>query len=207
MIYGLYAITDPNLMPGNILFAKVTAALQGGCRLIQYRNKSDPYSNRLDDATQLRDLCRQYDARLIVNDDLDLALASAADGVHLGQNDVDLADAKQKVADNFILGATCHASLELATSAREKGAHYLAFGRFFSSQTKAHAPSAKPELIAAAKQQFRLPLVAIGGVTVDNAAALIEYGADAVAVCYDLFQHQNPADVRHKAEKFSKLFP
>ena len=203
---GLYAITDPKLMPGDLLGNKVEAALQGGCRLIQYRNKIANYARRLQDAQLLSELCRRHQATLMINDDLELALAIQADGVHLGPSDTDIAQARSKVPPAFIIGATCHNSLSLAAEAQTKGADYLAFGRFFPSQTKAYAPAANPGVLRAAKQQSSLPVVAIGGITEDNAQSLIDVGADCVAICFDVFKHSDVTHIRHKVERISALF-
>jgi thiamine-phosphate pyrophosphorylase len=193
-------------MPGNMLLQKVEAALQGGCRLVQYRDKSKNHKQRLQSAVQLGQLCHRYNSLLLINDDLPLAIESKADGVHLGQTDLDVALARQQVNDGFIIGATCHDSLMLADTAKSKGANYLAFGRFFPSQTKSTASAADSAVIAAAKQQTNLPVVAIGGITVDNAPSLIAAGADSIAVSYDLFHHLDLKIIRQRAEQFSRLF-
>ena len=205
-IRGLYAITDPALMPGELLELKVAAALQGGCRLIQYRNKTASYSHQVDEARGLNDLCHQYQAALIVNDNLDLAVSVQAAGVHLGQTDTDIAVARKKVSSEFIIGATCHASLSLASVAQQKGADYLAFGRFFPSRTKASAPPADPNIIQQAKQTTDLPVVAIGGITEDNVQTLIDVGANGVAMCFELFNHDDPQKIRAKTERISAMF-
>lgn len=202
---GLYAITDSHLLADGRLLPYVEAALQGGARLIQYRDKSEAASRRLREAEALAELCLRHGARLVINDDLDLATRLGV-GVHLGQGDGSLAAARALLGRNAVIGATCHASMDLASQARQEGASYLAFGRFFTSQTKPGAPSASLSLLNDAKTRFRLPLVAIGGVTLDNAPELIARGADMLAVVHSLFAADSAEDVERRARAFSQLF-
>lgn len=202
---GLYAITDSQLLADGRLLPYVEAALKGGVKLLQYRDKSDDAARRLRQAEALRELCLRHGAQLIINDDAELA-ARLGVGVHLGQSDGSLAAARALLGRAAIIGATCHASLELAEQARQEGASYLAFGRFFQSNTKPGAPSAPLELLEQARARFRLPLVAIGGVTLDNAPQLIARGASMVAVVHALFAAENAAEVERRAHAFSQLF-
>lgn len=202
---GLYAITDSHLLADGRLLPYVEAALRGGARLIQYRDKSEAASRRLREAEALAELCLRHDARLVINDDLDLATRLGV-GVHLGQNDGSLAAARALLGRKAVVGATCHASVNLAEQARQEGASYLAFGRFFSSQTKPDASCACPSLLNEAKTRFRLPLVAIGGVTLDNAPDLIARGADMLAVVHSLFAADSAEEVERRARAFSQLF-
>ena len=202
---GLYAITDSQLLAGGRLLPYVEAALAGGARLLQYRDKSEDAGRRLREAEALRELCLRHGAQLIINDDLELATKLGA-GVHLGQEDGSLAAARALLGRAPIVGATCHASLALAEQARQEGASYIAFGRFFNSQTKPGAPAASPELLEQARTQFRLPIVAIGGVTLDNAPQLIARGASMVAVIHALFAADSAAEVERRARAFAALF-
>ncbi|MFP6850669.1 MAG: thiamine phosphate synthase [Pseudomonas sp.] len=201
---GLYAITDSELLKGRLL-PYVEAALKGGATLLQYRDKSSDDARRLREAEALRELCNRYGAALIINDDAELA-ARLGVGVHLGQSDGSLSVARALLGRKAIIGGTCHAQLELAEAATKEGASYVAFGRFFNSTTKPGAPSASVELLAAAKAQFNLPIVAIGGVTLDNAPALIAHGASMVAVVHGLFGADSAAEVERRARAFSALF-
>lgn len=202
---GLYAITDSQLLADGRLLPYVEAALRGGARLLQYRDKSGDAARRLREAEALAELCLRHGARLIINDDLELATRLGV-GLHLGQEDGSLSAARALLGREAIIGATCHARLELAEQARRDGASYLAFGRFFNSQTKPGAPAATPELLDEARTRFRLPLVAIGGVTLDNAPELIARGASLVAVIHALFAAPNAAEVERRAHAFSQLF-
>lgn len=201
---GLYAITDSELLKGRLL-PYVEAALKGGATLLQYRDKSSDNARRLRDAETLRELCNRYGATLIINDDAELA-ARLGVGLHLGQTDGSLSAARALLGRQAIIGGTCHAQLELAEAAAKEGASYVAFGRFFNSNTKPGAPAATVELLDQAKARINLPIVAIGGVTLDNAPALIERGASMVAVVHALFAADSAAEVERRARAFSDLF-
>ena len=202
---GLYAITDSQLLADGKLLPYVEAALQGGARLLQYRDKSADAARRLDEAHALQELCARYDASLIINDDVELA-ARLGVGLHLGQGDGSLPAARALLGPEAIIGVTCHASLDLAAQAAQDGASYLAFGRFFNSQTKPGAPAASVELLDQARARFALPLTAIGGVSLDNAPALIARGASLIAVIHALFAAESAAAVQARARAFSDLF-
>ncbi len=201
---GLYAITDGELLPGETLLAAVEAAIRGGAVLVQYREKQLLPAAKLRQALALSDLCRSAGVPLIINDDARLALQSGAAGVHLGQEDGAVAEAKALLGDGAIIGVTCHGRIDLARKARQDGADYLAFGRFYSSDTKPGAPSAALEVLAEA-QPLGLPKTAIGGVTRDNGEALIRAGADLLAVVGGLFTG-SPDDIEQRARDFTRLF-
>ncbi|MDO9617834.1 MAG: thiamine phosphate synthase [Pseudomonas sp.] len=201
---GLYAITDSELLKGKLL-PYVEAALKGGATLLQYRDKSSDDARRLREAEALRELCNRYGAALIINDDAELA-ARLGVGLHLGQGDGSLSVARALLGRQAIIGGTCHAQLELAEAAAKEGASYVAFGRFFNSNTKPGAPAADVALLTAAKAKVNLPIVAIGGVTLDNAPELIAHGASMVAVVHGLFGVDSAAEVERRARAFSALF-
>lgn len=202
---GLYAITDNALLAEGRLLPYVEAALQGGARLVQYRDKSQDASRRQDEAAALAELCRQHDAQLIINDDLPLARQLGV-GLHLGQEDGSLAAARADLGADAILGGTCHASLELAEVAAAAGASYLAFGRFFASSTKPDAPPAPLDVLDQARSRFSLPLCAIGGVTLENAPRLLTHGVDLLAVVHTLFSAASAGEVERRARAFARLF-
>jgi len=199
---GLYAITpsDP-LLPR--LSALVSSALAGGVRLIQYRNKFAPAPLKRAQAAELLRICRAADARLIINDDLPLALEIGADGVHLGRDDGDIGAARQALGNERILGVSCYDDVDRATAAAAAGADYIAFGSVFASSTKPEATRASLELLTATKRRLRLPVAAIGGITIDNVAQVIAAGADMVAVITDLFDAMN---IQQRAAAYQKLF-
>ena len=202
---GLYAITDSQLLADGKLLPYVEAALQGGARWLQYRDKSSDPARRLYEAQALQELCERYGAGLIINDDCALA-ARLSVGLHLGQGDGSLPAARAVLGPQAIRGGGCHASLELAAQAANDGASYLAFGRFFNSQTKPGAPAADIALLDNARRRFALPLTAIGGLTLDNTPPLITHGASMIAVIHALFAAESAAAVQARARAFSDLF-
>lgn len=198
-IHGLYGVTPAY---SEKLIVSIELALKGGMQVLQYRDKSLGTEERLNNAQIIRELCNKYSACFIVNDDVSLAMKVDADGVHIGKDDGDIAQVRQHIGGK-ILGISCYNSLDNAKHAQELGADYVAFGRFFPSKTKPHAVPAGIDLIHLAKSQLMIPVVAIGGITLNNASALIETGADAIAVIDGLF-HQ--PDVEATARKFVGLF-
>lgn len=202
---GLYAITDSKLLSDGRLLPYAEAALKGGARLLQYRDKSSDDRRRLREAEALRELCARHGAQLIINDDAELA-ARLGVGLHLGQDDGSLAVARALLGRQAIIGATCHARLDLAEQAVREGASYIAFGRFFDSHTKPGAPAATPEMLEQARQRFTLPITVIGGVTLDNAPDLIARGTSLIAVVHALFAADSSSEVERRARAFSELF-
>jgi thiamine-phosphate pyrophosphorylase len=202
-IRGLYAITDDGLIPAGALVQYVTRALQGGASVLQYRNKTADRDRRLQEAQSLAEICRTFQVPFIVNDDVELALAVSAGGVHLGRDDIDLAATRRRLGKEFILGASCYNSLQRALAAQAAGADYVAFGSFFPSPTKPHAVRAGLELLKQARAQIHIPIVAIGGITPENAGALLEAGADALVVIHGIFGQPDP---RSAAARYAELF-
>ena len=201
-ICGLYAVT-PDIADTPNLLAAAEAALAGGARLLQYRNKSASTALKLLQGQALLALCRKYHVPLIINDHLDLALALDADGLHLGAEDRSLTAARARLGPEKILGASCYDRLERAQEAERLGADYVAFGSFFPSSVKPGAVCAPLALLGNAKRRLSTPVVAIGGITLDNAPQLIAAGADGVAVISALF---GADDVKLAARRFSALF-
>ncbi|HEX9627709.1 MAG TPA: thiamine phosphate synthase [Acidiferrobacterales bacterium] len=202
-VAGLYAIADPGCLAAESLPAAVEQALAGGAALIQYRDKLSDAGTRRRLAERLAELCRRLGAPFIVNDDPDLAAAVGADGVHLGRDDPDLASARRALGPRALIGVSCYNDLARAEAATALGADYVAFGSFYASGVKPQAVRAEPELLRAAKRRIAVPLVAIGGITPENGAALIDAGAGALAVISGVFA---AADVRAAAARYAALF-
>jgi len=201
-ISGLYAIT-PQYADVDVLLDQVRQALQGGARVVQYRDKSADVALRFEQASELLGLCRDFAVPLIINDDLRLADLIDADGVHLGRDDVNLREARLILGRDKLIGVSCYNDLSLARAAQDGGADYVAFGSFFASPTKPQAVAAPLELLRHAKRELRVPLVAIGGITLANAHLLVEAGADALAVISAVFDSGN---IRAAATEFAQLF-
>lgn len=187
---GLYAIT-PDEPSTPRLLARVEPVLAAGASCLQYRNKAAAPALRQEQASALLGLCRAHGVPLIVNDDVALAIAVGADGVHLGGDDGDLAEARARMPGG-IVGVSCYDSLERALEAHALGADYIAFGAFHPSPTKPHARRAGPSLLADAAS-LGIARVAIGGITPSNARPLVDAGADLLAVISGVFDAPDPA--------------
>ena len=201
-VKGLYAVT-PDIADTSELLVRVEAALAGGARLLQYRNKTAGAALQQAQARALLALCREHGVPLIINDHLELALALDAHGLHLGGADGSIASARERLGPGRILGVSCYGRLENAHAAAAAGATYAAFGGFFPSKVKPGTARTPIALLGAAKCELRMPVVAIGGITLDNAPALLAAGADSVAVISALFE---APDVKLAARRFESLF-
>lgn len=201
-VNGLYAVT-PESADSIALIGKVDAALRGGAHVVQYRSKSAEGSLRHAQATHIARLCRSHNALFIVNDSVELARAVGADGVHLGKDDGDVVAARAVLGHGKLIGVSCYDDIVRARAAQLQGADYVAFGSFFPSATKPMARRADLDLLRIAASEISLPVVAIGGISEDNAAALIAAGADAIAVVSTLF---DAPDVEAQARRFARLF-
>jgi thiamine-phosphate pyrophosphorylase len=196
---GLYAITSG---PRHDLLAAARAALEGGATMLQYRDKTHDQARRLGEARGLAALCGEFGVPLIINDDVALALASGAQGVHLGEGDAGIAAARSALGSSAIVGVSCYDSLQRAADAAAAGADYLAFGAFFPTSTKAVTRRATPALLRAANVHG-LPLVAIGGITPENGGPLIHAGANFLAAISGVF---GAADIRAVARRYAAIF-
>ena len=202
LINGLYAIT-PETSDTAKLLRDVEAALRGGASVLQYRAKKLAPNLKANQAQALQTLCKNYRVPLIINDDAELAERMSASGVHLGSQDMPIGEAHQSLLSGMLVGVSCYDQLSLAVDAEKNGADYVAFGSFFPSTTKPNAVRPSLDLLREAKQKISCPIVAIGGITLDNAPVLIDAGADAVAVISALFDVD---DIEAAARKFRLLF-
>jgi thiamine-phosphate pyrophosphorylase len=200
---GLYAITDSHLIPADKLTGQVAAAIRGGAAVIQYRDKSSSPAQRQQQAAALVSLCHDHGIPLIINDDVELAVAVGAHGVHLGKADSTVRSARKQLGANAIIGVSCYNELERAVEAASEGADYVAFGRFFPSQSKPDTVTADPELLRQARQRLGIPVVAIGGITPENGQPLITAGAQLLAAIHGVF---GQADVQAAARRYAELF-
>ncbi|ATE62359.1 thiamine phosphate synthase [Thauera sinica] len=189
---GLYAVTPDEAGTAHLL-ALAGRVLQGRPALLQYRNKPAGPALRREQAQALLALCRAAGVPLLINDDLPLALAIGADGVHLGRDDGDPAAARAALGAGRILGVTCYGEFDRARRGAQAGADYVAFGAMFASPSKPQAPRAPFELLTRARRELQLPVAAIGGITLDAAAPVIAAGADLLAVISDVFAAADPA--------------
>jgi thiamine-phosphate pyrophosphorylase len=204
LVSGLYAIADTSLIPDDHLAEAVEQAIRGGARLVQYRDKSGDANRRHHQATELATLCRRYRVPFLVNDDVGLAAAAGADGVHLGREDETVAHAREQLGDTALIGISCYNDIARAREAQAAGADYVAFGSFFPSTTKPQAVRADTSLLREARRTLSVPVVAIGGITPENGAELIAAGADALAVITGVFASH---DIAEAAGRYARLFP
>lgn len=194
---GLYVITDPALTPPERILDQVAAALQGGVRLVQFRDKHSPAHIRTQQAKALLTLCRAHHARLLINDDVELCRQLGADGVHLGRSDTRIIEARKRLGPEYLIGATCHNSVAYAQEAIQQSANYVAFGRFFPSHTKPDAPPVRLSELQAALPSLSVPAAAIGGITLDRTPPLVAAGFAMVAVIHDVFSRDTHAITAH----------
>lgn len=200
---GLYAITDSSLLSHNELKDAAEQAILGGAQVIQYRDKQSAPQTRKQQAMELVALCNTHHIQCIINDDIELAKAVNAHGVHIGKDDVTIKEARNHLGQDALIGVSCYNSLEFAQAAEAEGADYVAFGSFYPSSTKPQAASADIRLLQDARNQIKIPVVAIGGITPENAVTLINAGADMLAVINAVF---GQPDVHQASRQFADLF-
>lgn len=199
---GLYAITPQCYPDASRVLRDVGLALEGGASMVQFRDKSRDDAWRQKVASGLQSICAQFAAPLIINDDVQLAATVGASGVHLGEEDLAIETARAVLGNEALIGVSCYNALDRAEAAAAEGADYLAFGSVFPSATKPNARRCPLELVSGA-HELGLPVVAIGGITAENGRAVIEAGADGLAVISAVFGAQ---DVKAAAESFSQLW-
>ncbi len=202
-IKGLYAIADTSVLQPEEFLPAVQAAITGGARVIQYRDKSSDAQRRQQQARALVNVCHELGAILIINDDVALTKSVDADGVHLGRDDPDVSAARQELGAGVLIGVSCYNEIDRARNVKADGADYVAFGSFYASSIKPEAVRASPQLLQQAKLELGLPVVAIGGITPENGAELVAAGADALAVITGVFASN---DICSAAERYAHLF-
>jgi thiamine-phosphate pyrophosphorylase len=200
---GLYAITESRLTTPGTMIEQVSLAIDGGAVVIQYREKHLSQEERGREARALATLCHERDIPLIINDDIELAAACGAAGVHLGQDDAPVRRARRRLGQRAIIGVSCYNQMERARTAAGTDASYVAFGRFFPSKSKPRALQAQPALLKQARREIKLPIVAIGGITPENGAELVHAGADLLAVIHGVF---GQPDISTAARAYAALF-
>jgi len=201
---GIYAILPADLEMADLLF-KAEAALKGGIRILQFRDKKQGYKRAIKRAKALRELTHRYEAMLFINDSANLAVAAGADGVHLGRDDLsDLAELRNQVGESLIVGVTCRADVAYAKAVLNDGADYVSFGAVWATTTKPEVPTLG--LARLAKTRQLLPdanICAIGGITADNVVQVKAAGADCAAVISGLFADE---DIESKARLLTEMW-
>lgn len=187
----LYAVTDRAWTGQRCLLEQVEAALRGGATMVQLREKTLDQTAFLQEAVEMAKCCKAYGVPLIVNDNVDVALQSGADGVHLGQGDLAPGDVRRRVGPDFIIGVSAHTEAE-AVEAQRNGADYLGVGAVFPTATKGDVTAMPYERLQAICAAVNIPVVAIGGITRDNVTGLSGSGVAGVAVVSALFAEDDP---------------
>ncbi len=206
-ITGIYGILPADLDDADLL-ARAAAALKGGVRTLQFRDKKQGYKRAIKRARALRGLCHEFEARLIVNDSVTLAQDCEADGVHLGRDDVpNLLQLRSDVGDELLVGITCRADAAFALSALRDGADYVSFGAIWATRSKPEVPEIGLARLQKARAMFAdANICAIGGITRDNVAQVKAAGADCAAVISGLFGSGNPAQIEAEAALLTALW-
>jgi len=201
IIKGLYAIT-PEERDLFVLISKVESCIKGGARLIQYRSKKLSKIEQEKQARKIKIVCDYYKVPLIINDDIELCRILDADGVHLGENDDSLEKARLILGSSKIIGVSCYNSIDRVKNAVDNGVTYIALGACFPTTTKPNAPIASLDFIALVLKKFKIPIVAIGGINLENIELLTNKGVSCIAVINSLFKKK---DIEGTARQFSSL--
>ena len=201
IIKGLYAVT-PEEKDLFVLSSQVESCIKGGARLIQYRSKTLSKIEQNKQARKIKMVCDYYKVPLIINDDIELCRILDADGVHLGENDDSLEKARLILGPSKIIGVSCYNSIDRVKKAVDKGDTYIALGACSPTITQPNAPTASLDLIALVLKKFKIPVVAIGGINLENIELLINEGINCVAVINSLFKTK---DIEGMARQFSSL--
>ena len=186
----LYAITDRHWLNGESLYQQVEKALQGGVTFLQLREKKLDKELFMKEAREIKELCRKYKVPFIINDNVEIAKAIDADGVHVGQSDMEAGDVRKRLGADKIIGVSAK-TVEQALLAEKHGADYLGVGAVFSTSTKTDATGVSHETLRDICQAVKIPVVAVGGITKDNVDELSGYGADGIAVISAIFAQEN----------------
>ena len=182
----LYAVTDRSWLNGETLYAQVEKALKGGVTFVQLREKALDEQAFLEEAKEIQKLCEQYHVPFVINDNVEIAAQIGADGVHVGQSDMEAGDVREKLGPDRIIGVSAQ-TVEQAVRAQERGADYLGVGAVFPTGSKADAVEVSHETVRAITEAVDIPVIAIGGITKDNVSELSGTGICGIAVISAIF--------------------
>ncbi|MDQ1340309.1 MAG: thiamine-phosphate pyrophosphorylase [Campylobacterota bacterium] len=200
---GLYLITDKKLSPYENIENYLIPALENGVKIVQFRDKESGEEELLRVSLKIKELCKKYNALFLINDFVDLAKEIDAGGVHIGKDDEECTLARRVLGKNKIIGVSCYGDVFRAKEFEHRGASYVAFGAFFASPTKPNAPTISINTLQSAKKLLKIPICAIGGITLENAPLLKNAGADMVAVISDILTAEN---IANRAKKYKEIF-
>lgn len=203
----LYAVTDRAWLHGETLYSQVEKALKGGATFMQLREKNLDEEHFLQEAVEIKELCKKYHVPFVINDNVDIAVKMDADGVHVGQSDMEAGDVRAKLGPDKIVGVSAQ-TVEQAVLAEKRGADYLGVGAVFSTGTKLDADDVSFETLKAICEAVSIPVVAIGGITKDNLTELKGSGIDGIAVVSAIFAQENieeaTKELRSRTEEMLK---
>ena len=199
----LYAVTDRAWLNGETLESQVEKALKGGATFVQLREKELDEEKFLEEAKKIKKLCAEYHVPFVINDNVDIALKVDADGVHVGQSDMEAGKVREKLGPDKIIGVSAR-TVEQALLAQAHGADYLGVGAVFSTSTKSDAKNVSHETLKEICKAVRIPVVAIGGITRDNVKELTGCGADGIAVISAVFAQQDIESAARELKKCSE---
>jgi len=201
---GLYVITDQKLIPRDKFTNTVEKTIKGGAKLIQLREKNTPEEEIVNLGKELLSITKKYGIPLLINDSPALAKEIGADGVHLGEYDPPVSEARKLLGEGAIIGVSCYGKVERGIRAEKEGADYAAFGSPFSTPTKPHRISTPLEILKEAKKRItRIPIFAVGGINMENALSVLETGVDGIAVITSVFGSSDP---EKSARELASLF-
>lgn len=186
----LYAVTDRAWVGKQTLYQQVESALQGGITMLQLREKNIAHDDFLTEANEMKQLCQHYNVPLIINDDIEIAIQANADGLHIGQDDCPVRQARATLGSDKILGVSAQ-TVEQAVAAERDGADYLGVGAIFTTATKQDAASVSIDTLTQICKSVKIPVVAIGGIDVDNTPLLLPTGICGIAVVSAIFAADN----------------
>lgn len=182
----LYAVTDRSWLKGETLYTQVEKALKGGATFVQLREKELDEEHFLEEAKEIKELCKAYHVPFVINDNVDIAIDMDADGVHVGQSDMEAGDVRAKLGPDKIIGVSAQ-TVEQAVLAQKRGADYLGVGAVFPTGSKADAHEVEHETLKAICEAVDIPVIAIGGISTDNIMELSGYGLCGIAVISAIF--------------------
>ena len=186
----LYAVTDRSWLNGETLYAQVEKALKGGVTFVQLREKALDEQAFLEEAKEIQKLCAQYHVPFVINDNVEIAAQIGADGVHVGQSDMEAGDVREKLGPDRIIGVSAQ-TVEQAVRAQERGADYLGVGAVFPTGSKADAVEVSHETVRAITEAVDIPVIAIGGITKDNVSEFSGTGICGIAVISAIFAQED----------------
>lgn len=197
----LYGVTDRGNLHGKTLLMQVEESLKGGVTLVQLREKHLSFQEFLEEAKEMKELCHKYGVPLLINDNVEICIESGADGVHVGQKDMEAGAVREKLGKDKIIGVSAR-TVEQAMAAQNAGADYLGVGAVFSTSTKEDAKPLDHEILKAITKAVDIPVVAIGGISSENVSQLKGTGIDGVAVVSAIYGKENPKEA---AENLKRL--